>query len=210
MESLLQGKGMKPLLLVLLCLLLVMKGEAAQDQDRIKQDQVVDAFKEPEVESQIQTPPKRDAGEEDEEATVENDPEPFIYEVQRPTMPPPEAEECEKTKGGKCKKKDLEPYKKWKTYNEWSKKKTPLFIIIFGGLRWDYLTPSPSNMTGMTVGKMKAFNWVKENGVTISQINPVFPPLRPARVDLHGHGPLPQEQRGQRGLHVQPEDQGDV
>jgi len=169
---------MERLLFCLLCLVIVLGGEA--NQDVINQDDVVNSLSEPTEETQVVKPPVADADDEDD-ATVENedseddDEGPFIYNVKRPTMAPP-SKTCEKDDKGNCKKKDLMPYKKWKTYKSWSETKTPLFIIIFGGLRWDYLTPSPSNMTGMTVGKMKAFNWVRDNGVTISQINPVFPP----------------------------------
>ena len=45
-----------------------------------------------------------------------------------------------------------------------------LFKYHFSRLRWDYLTKSESNMTGKTVGAMKAFNWIKKHGVTISQV----------------------------------------
>ena len=39
-----------------------------------------------------------------------------------------------------------------------------------GGLRWDYLTKSDWNMTEKTVGDMKAFNWIKKHGTTMSQV----------------------------------------
>jgi len=99
------------------------------------------------------------------------------FKVTRPTKPPAKGCDDDDDKDGvKCEKKVLEPYKKWPSYKTWRKTKTPLFILIFGGLRWDYLTKSESNMTGKTVGAMKAFNWIKKHGVTISQVNPVFPP----------------------------------
>jgi len=70
--------------------------------------------------------------------------------------------------------KDKTPYKKYKAYKNW--KRRPLFVIIIGGLRWDYLTKSDWNMTEKTVGSMKAFNWIKKHGTTMSQVTPVFPP----------------------------------
>ena len=49
-----------------------------------------------------------------------------------------------------------------------------LFVFIdvmwVGGLRWDYLTKSDWNMTEKTVGDMKAFNWIKKHGTTMSQV----------------------------------------
>lgn len=179
------------MLLQLLCVLVLV---ASIGGNTINQDDVLDA-----VSNQIERPPEQ---EDEEEGNVEDfdynaAAEPGVeivkeekdkyefdvdYVVKRPTSPPPE-DECDELNAHssdelkeKCKKKDLQPYTKWKTYKNWKKKKIPLFVIIFGGLRWDYLTPSESNMTGKTVGRMKAFNWVKKNGVTISQVNPVFPP----------------------------------
>lgn len=43
-------------------------------------------------------------------------------------------------------------------------------------MRWDYFTESFWNMTEKTVGSMKAFNWIKKHGTTMSQVVPVFPP----------------------------------
>jgi predicted AlkP superfamily pyrophosphatase or phosphodiesterase len=66
------------------------------------------------------------------------------------------------------------PYKKYRKYKTW--KRRPLLVVIIGGLRWDYLTKSDWNMTEKTVGNMKAFNWIKKHGTTMSQVVPVFPP----------------------------------
>merc|ERR1719495_1959791 len=108
------------------------------------------------------------------------------YSVKRP-MPEPEckADAREEVVGQaiKCKeeqekkeasKPDLKPYEKYKGYKKWERR--PLFVIIIGGLRWDYLHDSKWNMTGKTVGKMKAFNWIKKHGSTLSQVVPVYPP----------------------------------
>jgi len=106
------------------------------------------------------------------------------YVVNRPTSSP------EDDGPGKCKDNDdiaeegdldcevegseMTPYKKYKAYKNW--KRRPLFVIIIGGLRWDYLTKSDWNMTQKTVGSMKAFNWIKKHGTTMSQVVPVYPP----------------------------------
>ena len=66
------------------------------------------------------------------------------YVVNRPESEEPEGPECEDdgTGEGDCSEKrgDRTPYKKYKGYKNW--KRRPLLVIIIGGLRWDYLTPS--------------------------------------------------------------------
>jgi len=69
---------------------------------------------------------------------------------------------------------DRTPYKKYKKYKNW--KRRPLLVIIIGGLRWDYLTPSWWNMTDMAAGRLKAFDWIQKHGSTMKQVVPVFPP----------------------------------
>jgi len=72
------------------------------------------------------------------------------------------------------KQADLKPYERYKGYDSWERR--PLFVIIIGGLRWDYLTKSTWNMTEKVDGEMVAFNWMKKHGATLSQVTPVFPP----------------------------------
>jgi len=69
---------------------------------------------------------------------------------------------------------DLTPYKKYKGYKKWTRR--PLLVIIIGGLRWDYLTPSYWNMTEKAGDRLKAFKWIKQHGSTMRQVVPVFPP----------------------------------
>merc|ERR1719309_613645 len=65
---------------------------------------------------------------------------------------------------------DPAPYTKYKSYAKWEKR--PLFVIILGGLRWDYLLPED----GVPNPAMRAFNWIRKHGTTMSQVVPVFPP----------------------------------
>jgi len=67
----------------------------------------------------------------------------------------------------------ITPYKKYKGYKNWVSR--PLLVIIIGGLRWDYLTPSYWNMTEMAGDRLKAFEWIKKHGSTMKQVVPVFP-----------------------------------
>jgi len=104
------------------------------------------------------------------------------YVVKRPTSEPEGNLKCEDIGNigdeGKldCDNESTErtPWKKYKKYKKWRRR--PLFVIIIGGLRWDYLTKSDWNMTEKSVGSMKAFNWIKKHGTTMSQVVPVFPP----------------------------------
>jgi len=69
---------------------------------------------------------------------------------------------------------DRTPYKRYKGYKTWRRR--PLLVIIIGGLRWDYLTPSWWNMTDMAGDRLKAFDWIQKHGSTMKQVVPVFPP----------------------------------
>merc|ERR1712203_1136448 len=56
----------------------------------------------------------------------------------------------------------------------------PLFVIIIGGLRWDYLIPDDTDYESQAHTqnpKLKAFNWIKRHGTTMKQVVPVFPPF---------------------------------
>jgi len=73
---------------------------------------------------------------------------------------------------------DLTPYKKYKSYKRWQRR--PLFVIIIGGLRWDYLIPDDTDYeleAGTQNPELKAFNWIREHGTTMKQVVPVFPPF---------------------------------
>ena len=62
------------------------------------------------------------------------------------------------------KKEPFRRYQKWK--NGW--KDFPLFIIILGGFRWDYLEAfKPEVFT--------AFAYLKKHGSSIPMVDPVFP-----------------------------------
>jgi len=102
------------------------------------------------------------------------------YNVKRPNNPEQEVK-CDGSQiVGTCApnqnqpKKNYKPYEAYKGYAKWER--SPLFVIIIGGLRWDYLTPSHWNMTEKTVGNMKAFSWIRKHGATMQQVVPVFPP----------------------------------
>jgi len=70
---------------------------------------------------------------------------------------------------------DLKPYSKYMGYKTWERQ--PLFVIIIGGLRWDYLTGDALNMTADEKKSLKAFNWIRKHGSTMRQVTPVYPPL---------------------------------
>lgn len=131
-------------------------------------------------------PEADDDEEDDDDALVENEIDldrfDLDYVVNRPTSEPEGRIKCADIgdigEEGElaCEDETTEraPWKKYKKYKTW--KRRPLFVIIIGGLRWDYLTKSDWNMTEKTVGSMKAFNWIKKHGTTMSQVVPVFPP----------------------------------
>jgi len=65
---------------------------------------------------------------------------------------------------------DLTPYKKYKSYKRWERR--PLFVIIIGGLRWDYLIPEDTDYESEAETQnpeLKAFNWIREHGTTMKQ-----------------------------------------
>jgi len=102
------------------------------------------------------------------------------YVVKRPSHDEDDEDICvEEVKGQDgevicLKTKDLTPYTKYKSYSSWQRR--PLFVIIIGGLRWDYLSPGELDPDGSKVANLKAFNWIKKHGTTMSQVVPVFPP----------------------------------
>jgi len=156
----------------------------------LKQHEVFEA-----IPTQIEGPPEAEDDTDDDddasEVVVEEDDDEsdsdnfdLDYIVKRPTNAPDDDARirCEDIgdigeEGDlSCEDEDVSrvPYKKYKKYKTW--KRRPLFIIIIGGLRWDYLKKSDWNMTEKTVGNMLAFNWIQKYGTTMSQVVPVFPP----------------------------------
>jgi hypothetical protein len=71
--------------------------------------------------------------------------------------------------------KNWRPYATYKGYKTWQRQ--PLFVIIIGGLRWDYLNGEALNMTETEKNSLKAFSWIKKHGTTMKQVIPVYPPL---------------------------------
>merc|ERR1712213_243522 len=183
------GKGMKSGLLVILLLL----GQAQASPGKKKHFQVL-----PAIPTQIEQPPEGVQNDEasdeddddDEEAKIQGDEGWDVdYIVNRPTSAPDlddDDDDCkrnyeEEGEGDKdCVKagEDLSPYKKYKSYKRWERR--PLFVIIIGGLRWDYLIPDDTNYESQAHTqnpKLKAFNWIKKHGTTMKQVVPVFPPF---------------------------------
>merc|ERR1719431_2311187 len=175
------------LLLLLLGLLLGVGAEPA------KEFQVL-----PAIPTQIGRPPTQDTGAEDASVEDEDDSEEdgdvqadeagwdVDYTVNRPTSSPDEEEDddpCVRNyenegEGDKeCVREgvDLTPYTKYKSYKKWERR--PLFVIIIGGLRWDYLVPDENSDSPQGMNpSLKAFNWIKRHGTTMKQVVPVFPP----------------------------------
>lgn len=139
------------------------------------------------IPTQIEQPP---ADDDDDDAVVDQDDEDVVplppdgfdvdYVVNRPTSAPEEDDEddCDgddadiKEEGEvECirRSKDLTPYKKYMSYSTWNRR--PLFVIIIGGLRWDYFMDIKEEDS-----KLKAFDWIRKHGTTLSQVVPVFPP----------------------------------
>ncbi len=59
------------------------------------------------------------------------------------------------------------PYKKYRKWQQgW--RKHPLFIIIIGGLRWDFLEAHKKNLT--------SFEYLRTHGTTVPVVEPIFPP----------------------------------
>jgi ectonucleotide pyrophosphatase/phosphodiesterase family protein 5 len=162
---------------LLLLFLLVLGSGQALDQ--------LDVFEA--IPTQIEEPPSGQEGKEDSDETDDDDgvvslpPSGYDvdYVVNRPGHSP--GEDDEDDEGDGCgdieeegevmcrrKGKELTPYKKYKAYKTWIRR--PLFVIIIGGLRWDYLQ-------GEGGKEFKAFDWIKKHGTTMRQVVPVFPPL---------------------------------
>ncbi|XP_023326978.1 ectonucleotide pyrophosphatase/phosphodiesterase family member 6 [Eurytemora carolleeae] len=136
--------------------------------------------------SQIERPPAEAVDSEEDDEDEENAGEHSVdfdvdYNVHRPAD--------QHTQIPKCKTEDLhegdvnceievkpklKPYINYKGYHKWERR--PLFVIIIGGLRWDYLTEEFWNGTNPGLGNLKAFNWIQKHGATMSQVIPVFPP----------------------------------
>merc|ERR1719391_665043 len=125
-----------------------------------------------------------DEDEEDEDEPVEYESKDFDvdYNVKRP--PPIDTEiKCDGDQVvGTCApnqvKKNYKPYEAYKGYSTWERR--PLFVIIIGGLRWDYLKPDDTDYESQAYTqnpKLKAFNWIKRHGTTMKQVVPVFPPF---------------------------------
>merc|ERR1711988_1304637 len=164
------------LLYLSLCLVTLLHTSTANKRqaNRIDQQQVFEA-----IPTQLETPPE--GHHEDDEELFDLD-----YIVNRPVGGDDEESglpECnyDSDHGGEgleeeCvdKTADKTPYKKYKKYKTW--KRRPLLVIIIGGLRWDYLTPSWWNMTDMAGDRLKAFDWIQKHGSTMKQVVPVFPP----------------------------------
>ena len=45
-------------------------------------------------------------------------------------------------------------------------------------LRWDYLRPSPWNMTEKVAGRLDAFQWIREHGTTLKQVELLIQSLK--------------------------------
>jgi len=175
-------------LLVLLCLLSLAAGSPGPEPGRRKRIKVTEAPPPTQIE-----PPEPETTEEPEEETTTT--EESIYDldyiVKRPSEDDNEDEdeddddsgekECDFSRDNagegyqsECKGTGRTPYTKYKGYKNW--KRRPLLVIVIGGLRWDYLTPSWWNMTEMAGDRLKAFEWIKKHGSTLGQVVPVFPP----------------------------------
>merc|ERR1711988_1550507 len=164
------------LLYLSLCLVTLLHTSTANKRqaNRIDQQQVFEA-----IPTQLETPPE--GHHEDDEELFDLD-----YIVNRPVGGEDEESglpECnyDSDHGGEGSQEecvddteDRTPYKHYKGYKKW--KRRPLLVIIIGGLRWDYLTPSWWNMTDMAGDRLKAFDWIQKHGSTMKQVVPVFPP----------------------------------
>merc|ERR1719412_940185 len=60
----------------------------------------------------------------------------------------------------------IPPYKKYKKWLGW--RKHPLYVVILGGFRWDFLDLHEHNFG--------SFEYLKEHGTLIPHVKPVFPP----------------------------------
>jgi len=143
------------------------------------------------VPTQIEPPQETTQVPEVEETTTEESLYDLDYLVNRPDPDDDDDDDDDDEKKPICKYEDdhagegeqnvdcvdresITPYKKYKGYKNWVSR--PLLVIIIGGLRWDYLTPSWWNMTEMAGDRLKALGWLKKHGSTMKQVVPVFPP----------------------------------
>merc|ERR1711981_1458572 len=182
------GRRMRCAILLLALATLLLGGQASPGKK--KEFQVL-----PAIPTQIEEPPAESEevqnDQEDDGNDGDKDDEGWDvdYIVNRPTSAPEveeEVDECQRNyeeegEGDKdCVRagEDLTPYKKYKSYKRWERR--PLFVIIIGGLRWDYLIPDDTDYESQAHTqnpKLKAFNWIKRHGTTMKQVVPVFPPF---------------------------------
>lgn len=174
--------------LLLLLLLGLLLGARADPAKKSKKFEVL-----PAIPTQIEEPPSEEEASDEDEASVEESEEveedngwDVDYKVNRPTSAPDADEEeesgctrnyAEEEEGDKdcvVAGKDLTPYRKYKSYAKWQRR--PLFVIIIGGLRWDYLSDEENKETKAGMN-LKAFRWIKKHGTTMKQVVPVFPPF---------------------------------
>jgi len=179
---------MRPVLLLLAVLLATLPAKGARRSPKLTPVEAVPKtqIEEPPVEDDNDPDDDNDAaveddgdgedeedeeGDEDGEEDSDDDGYDIDFHVNRPTTPGSEDEGCvqdQQEGDNDCEKpamKNLQPYKKYKGYLKW--KRIPLFVIIVGGLRWDYMNKGI---------EMKSFNYIKKRGTTLSQVVPVFPP----------------------------------
>merc|ERR1711981_1165819 len=182
------GRRMRCAILLLALATLLLGGQASPGKK--KEFQVL-----PAIPTQIEEPPAESEevqnDQEDDGNDGDKDDEGWDvdYIVNRPTSAPEveeEVDECQRNyeeegEGDRdCVRagEDLTPYKKYKSYKRWERR--PLFVIIIGGLRWDYLIPDDTDYESQAHTqnpKLKAFNWIKRHGTTMKQVVPVFPPF---------------------------------
>merc|ERR1711981_1130190 len=179
------GRRMRCAILLLALATLLLGGQASPGKK--KEFQVL-----PAIPTQIEEPPaESDDVQNDQEDDGDDADEGWDvdYIVNRPTSAPEveeDEDDCQRNyedegEGDKdCVRagEDLTPYKKYKSYKRWERR--PLFVIIIGGLRWDYLIPDDTDYESQAHTqnpKLKAFNWIKRHGTTMKQVVPVFPPF---------------------------------
>merc|ERR1712212_163918 len=157
-------RRMRYAILLLALATLLLGGQASPGKK--KQFQVL-----PAIPTQIEEPPA-------ESEEVQNDQEDDADDDADAADDDADEEEGEGDKDCVRAGEDLTPYKKYKSYKRWEKR--PLFVIIIGGLRWDYLIPDDTDYESQAYTqnpKLKAFNWIKKHGTTMKQVVPVFPPF---------------------------------
>jgi len=184
-------------LLLLLCLVCLAAGSPGPEPGRRKRIRVTEEPPPTQIEPPEPEPETTEAPE--ETTTTEESIYDLDYIVKRPSGDENDAdvdaddddeddaddgsqeEECDFSAGiasegyqKECKGAGRTPYTQYKGYKKWTRR--PLLVIIIGGLRWDYLTPSWWNMTEMAGDRLKAFDWIKQHGSTLGQVAPVFPP----------------------------------